>query len=94
MATDEAILSRSVGRNFHRDGEGNAEQPEDLYRPYRVGSSSLSVACGFRDHTISDLIGFSYASWPPDVAADEFIHRLVNAGSRYKARTGGDATIS
>jgi alpha-amylase/alpha-mannosidase (GH57 family) len=93
MATDEAILSRSIGRNFHRDGEGNAEQPQDLYRAYRVGSSSLSVACGFRDHTISDLIGFSYASWPADVAADDFIHRLVNAGSRYKARTGGDATI-
>jgi alpha-amylase/alpha-mannosidase (GH57 family) len=93
MATDEAILARSIGRAFTRDGAGNVEQPDDLYRPYRVGSSGLSVACGFRDHTISDLIGFSYASWPADAAADDFIRRLVEAGTRHKARTGTDATV-
>jgi len=93
LATDEAILSRSIGRAFTRDGGGHVEQPEDLYRPYRVGTSGLSVACGFRDHTLSDLIGFSYASWPPDAAADDFLRRLVEAGARYKARTGGEATV-
>ena len=93
MATDEAILSRSINRAFTRDGAGNVEQPGDLYRAYRVGASGLSVACGFRDHTISDLIGFSYASWPPDTAADDFMRRLVEAGSRYQARTGQEATV-
>ena len=93
MATDEAILSRSINRAFTRDGAGNVEQPEDLYRAYRVGASGLSVACGFRDHTISDLIGFSYASWPPDTAADDFMRRLVEAGARYSARTGQEATV-
>jgi alpha-amylase/alpha-mannosidase (GH57 family) len=93
MATDEAILARSIGRAFTRDGAGNVEQPEDLYRPYRVGASGVSVACGFRDHTISDLIGFSYASWPADTAADDFIRRLVEAGARCEARTGTDATV-
>ncbi len=93
MATDEAILSRSIGRAFARDGAGNVEQPDDLYHPYRVGTSGSSVACGFRDHTISDLIGFSYAPWPADAAADDFIRRLVDAGARYRARTGGEATI-
>ena len=93
MATDEAILSRSINRAFARDGAGNVEQPEDLYRAYRVGASGLSVACGFRDHTISDLIGFSYASWPPDAAADDFMRRLVVAGARYSARTGQEATV-
>jgi alpha-amylase/alpha-mannosidase (GH57 family) len=93
MATDEAILSRSIGRALTRDGGGHVEQPEDLYRPYRVGASGLTVSCGFRDHTISDLIGFSYASWPADVAADDFIRRLVEAGSRHKAKSGGEATV-
>jgi alpha-amylase/alpha-mannosidase (GH57 family) len=93
MATDEAILSRSIGRSFTRDGGGNVEQPEDLYRPYRVGAAGLNVACGFRDHTVSDLIGFSYASWPADAAADDFTRRLVEAGARYKSRTGSDATV-
>ena len=93
MATDESLLSRSINRAFTRDGAGNVEQPEDLYRAYRVGASSLSVACGFRDHAISDLIGFSYASWPPDTAADDFMRRLVDAGARYSARTGQEATV-
>ena len=31
------------------------------------------VACGFRDHALSDLIGFSYASWSADGAADDFV---------------------
>jgi alpha-amylase/alpha-mannosidase (GH57 family) len=93
MATDEAILSRSIGRAFTRDGGGTIEQPEDLYRAYRVGATGLTVGCGFRDHTISDLIGFSYASWPADAAADDFMRRLSEAGGRYHARTGHDATI-
>jgi alpha-amylase/alpha-mannosidase (GH57 family) len=93
MATDEAILGRSIGRMFSRDGAGNVEQPEALYRAYRVGTPGQTVACGFRDHTISDLIGFSYASWPADHAAEDFVRRLREAGARYTSRTGGDATV-
>jgi alpha-amylase/alpha-mannosidase (GH57 family) len=93
MATDEEILARTLGRGFSRDGYGHVEQPETLYRPYRVGRDS-PVACGFRDHTLSDLIGFTYASWSPDAAADDFVRRLHDAGERYRSRTGGgDATI-
>ena len=93
MATDEEILARTLGRGFSRDGNGNVEQPEMLYRPYRVGRDA-TVACGFRDHTLSDLIGFSYASWAADAAADDFVRRLVEAGDRYRSRTGGeDASI-
>ena len=93
MATDEEILARSLGRGFSRDGYGHSEQPESLYRPYRVGRES-TVACGFRDHTLSDLIGFTYASWAPEAAADDFVRRLAEAGDRYRSRTGGgDATI-
>jgi alpha-amylase/alpha-mannosidase (GH57 family) len=94
MATDEEILARTLQRGFTRDGHGHVEQPEVLYRPYRVGRSGHDVACGFRDHTLSDLIGFTYASWNADAAADDFVRRLAEAGARYKARTGGgDATI-
>jgi len=90
MATDEEILARSLGSAFTHSGDGHVEQPERLYQPYAVGP----VACGFRDHTLSDLIGFTYASWSPDGAADDFVYRLVTAGRRYAARTdGGEATI-
>jgi hypothetical protein len=94
MATDEEILARTLGRAFTRDGAGNVEQPELLYKPYLVGDAR-QVACMFRDHTLSDLIGFTYASWSAEAAADDFTRRLVEAGRRYSSRTGGkEATIA
>jgi len=94
MATDEEILAKTIGHDFARDGNGHVEQPETLYRPYRVGQEGRQVACGFRDHSMSDLIGFSYASWPAESAADDFVQRLADAGARYASRTsGGEATI-
>ena len=38
MATDEEILARSLGGAFTRDGDGHVDQPDMLYRPYRVGA--------------------------------------------------------
>jgi alpha-amylase/alpha-mannosidase (GH57 family) len=94
MATDEEILGKTTGREFRRDRDGAVEQPELLYRPYRIGREGQQVASGFRDHALSDLIGFSYASWPAETAADDFVQRLSAAGARYASRTnGGDATI-
>jgi alpha-amylase/alpha-mannosidase (GH57 family) len=94
MATDEEILAKTLGAAFTRGAEGHLDQPEVLYRPYRVGREGVQVACGFRDHALSDLIGFSYASWSAQGAADDFVHRLAAAGHRYSNRTGGgEATI-
>jgi alpha-amylase/alpha-mannosidase (GH57 family) len=95
MATDEEILARTLGRSFTRDGHGNIEQPELLYRPYRIGPpGGDTIACGFRDHALSDLIGFTYAGWNSEAAAEDFVRRLTDAGARYRERThGGVATI-
>ena len=94
MATDEEILGKTTGREFRRDRDGAVENPEVLYRPYRVGPDGQQVATGFRDHALSDLIGFSYASWPAEAAAEDFAQRLAAAGARYTSRTnGGEATI-
>jgi alpha-amylase/alpha-mannosidase (GH57 family) len=96
MATDEGGLARTLGRGFTRDASGHVDQPEALYRPYVVGGSAPGqVACAFRDHTLSDLIGFQYASWSADAAADDFVGRVAEAGRRYSSRTGGqEATIA
>jgi alpha-amylase/alpha-mannosidase (GH57 family) len=94
MATDELILTRTLGMPFTRDGEGQLEQADHLYRPYIVRAGGSEVRCLFRDHELSDLIGFVYAGWPADRAADDFIGHLIAAGRRYRDQTGGEeATI-
>jgi alpha-amylase/alpha-mannosidase (GH57 family) len=94
MATDETILGKSIGVEFRRDGEGRLERPEALYRPYSLQAGSTQITCLFRDHSLSDLIGFVYAGWHAEDAAADFVHRLVDAGRRFSESSGGEeATI-
>jgi alpha-amylase/alpha-mannosidase (GH57 family) len=93
MATDEQILAKSIGLTFTRDNHGHLEQPDRLYRPYVVRAGGAAVSCAFRDHVLSDRIGFVYAGWDPDAAADDFVGRLVEAGRRFEAAGGGDAML-
>ena len=51
------------------------------------------MACAFRDHALSDLIGFSYAGWDAEAAAEDFVGRLAEAGRRYSERTGGEEAL-
>jgi alpha-amylase/alpha-mannosidase (GH57 family) len=95
LATDELILARTMNATFSRDGRGHVQQPEWLYTPYRVRIGAATVTAVFRDHVLSDLIGFTYAGWNADAAADDFVGRLVEAGRRYRDRTGGrEALVS
>jgi alpha-amylase/alpha-mannosidase (GH57 family) len=94
MATDELILARTLGLSFSRDGAGHVDQPERLYQPHIVRVGGAEIACLFRDHSLSDLIGFTYAGWAAEAAAIDFVNRLVEAGRRYASKTsGGEATI-
>jgi alpha-amylase/alpha-mannosidase (GH57 family) len=87
MATDELILARTLSIPFARDEQGRVSHADRLYRSYVVAAGGAQVACGFRDHALSDLIGFSYAGWPSDAAAEDFTRRLVEAG-RQAQETG------
>ena len=89
MATDELILARTLGINFSRDAGGHVDQPRRLYTPYRLVAGDQQVAIGFRDHALSDMIGFQYAGWAPEAAADDFVSRLAEAGRRGAAQGGG-----
>ncbi|HEX7138523.1 MAG TPA: glycoside hydrolase family 57 protein [Vicinamibacterales bacterium] len=90
MATDELILARSLGLTFSRDGAGHLEQPERLYAPYLVQVGDTTIASAFRDHVLSDLIGFTYSSWDAEAAANDFASRLAEAGRRFSRKTGGE----
>jgi len=62
IATDEAILFKSLG----------SESRGNLYRPYRFDG----VTIGFRDHGLSDLIGFTYRFKASEDAAEHFMKSL------------------
>jgi alpha-amylase/alpha-mannosidase (GH57 family) len=74
-ATDEEILSHSIGRPFRRDEYGH---PIDnfLYRAWSVGENDRSLSLVFRDHVLSDLIGFDYSKAEASAAVDDFMNRL------------------
>jgi alpha-amylase/alpha-mannosidase (GH57 family) len=90
MATDELILARTLEMSLGRDRPGRLEEPRPVYAPYLVRAGGAQIACGFRDHTLSDLVGFTYASWPSEAAADDFVSRLVEAGRLAATPAGGE----
>lgn len=76
FASDEAILARSLGVRIERDGDGHVKNPSILYQPYWVDGGGRPVAAVFRDHALSDRIGFVYQSMDPHAAAEDMIQRL------------------
>jgi len=75
-ASDEAVLSAALAK---RDGELRG-WPAALHRPYRVETGGGPIAMVFRDRALSDSIGFTYATWDPAHAADDFVRRVREAG--------------
>jgi len=73
IATDEAILFKSLGSE-HRDA---------LYHSYKHNGMTI----GFRDHGLSDLIGFTYRFWGADRAADHFLSTLYSIAKKDDERT-------
>lgn len=76
LASDEAILARSIGAPLaHGAGKSKGDRNR-LYRSYRVNSGHGPTMV-FRDHALSDLIGFDYHQhWDGKSAAKDFLSRL------------------
>src|SRR5580698_3796646 len=95
MATDEGVLGRSTGVSFDRDGNGRlpGHLAEKLYNIHRYENGSAAMHLVFRDHTISDLIGFVYSGMPPADAAGHLIGNIKEA-ARPVVSQGRDAVVS
>jgi len=76
IGADEGVLARSLGIHIDRDFAGVMKNPEVLYKPYRVGKGDKRLSIVFRDHTLSDLIGFVYSKWDYKNAVHDLIDRL------------------
>jgi alpha-amylase/alpha-mannosidase (GH57 family) len=66
-ATDSGVLGRTLGR---------AIGVEAIYRPYRWEHNRRQLNVIFRDHFLSDLIGFVYSGMDAGQAANDFLNRI------------------
>jgi alpha-amylase/alpha-mannosidase (GH57 family) len=65
--TDNGVLARTIGH-----GAGCFE----TYRAYQWQQSGLKMNMVFRDHYLSDLIGFQYQRMGAAEAAEHFLHQI------------------
>ncbi|MEX0704976.1 MAG: glycoside hydrolase family 57 protein, partial [Planctomycetales bacterium] len=89
IATDEEILSHSTDGWVSRDGHGHMRHPEMLFRPWKAAEGDRSLAIVFRDHALSDLIGFHYQRSDPNHAANDMLDRLEGIGRAVQPASGG-----
>ncbi|MBI3404164.1 MAG: hypothetical protein HY046_01750 [Acidobacteria bacterium] len=60
FGTDEGVLGRTLNLGFGRDAAGVPDNAARLYAPLRLRRGNHEITGVFRDHHISDLIGFVY----------------------------------
>src|SRR5260370_40554454 len=68
-ACDSGVLDRTLG---------HPTSVPDLYRSYLWQQEGRSLRVIFRDHYLSDLIGFVYSRMNASEAADDFLFRIRN----------------
>ncbi len=95
MATDEGVLGRSLDFHFTRDGAGhlNGGGAERLHTIYRYEKGETRMHLVFRDHRISDQIGFVYSGMPAQDAANHLIGNIKES-ARPVLDAGKDAVVS
>jgi alpha-amylase/alpha-mannosidase (GH57 family) len=82
-ATDSGILHRTLSQPVTVDR---------LYRPYEWRQNGRNLGMVFRDHFLSDLIGFVYSKMDAEEAAHDFLRRIrENCASILN--TGRDALV-
>jgi len=92
FATDEGVLGRTLGAGFGRDGAGVPDNADKLYSPLRVRVGGREMVGFFRDHYLSDLVGFVYSRMDVNAAADDLYQRIRVIGER--VNIGRPLTVS
>jgi alpha-amylase/alpha-mannosidase (GH57 family) len=80
LATDEEILGCSTYGKVGRDSRGHVRHPELLYRAWKVAEGPHELGIVFRDHSMSDQVGFHYQRSPGPAAAGDFLAKLHAIG--------------
>jgi alpha-amylase/alpha-mannosidase (GH57 family) len=82
FGTDEGVLGRTLNVGFFRDANGIPANADRLYKPWRVQIGGNGITGLFRDHQLSDLIGFVYSRMDANAAAQDLHGRLRHLGER------------
>jgi alpha-amylase/alpha-mannosidase (GH57 family) len=82
-ATDEGVLGRTRNIGFARDAAGMPEHAVELYSPWTLDRNGGRLSVLFRDHYLSDLVGFVYSRMSADAAANDLHHRIRQIGERW-----------
>jgi alpha-amylase/alpha-mannosidase (GH57 family) len=85
FGTDEGVLGRTLNAGFFRDAKGVPANAERLYQPLRVQLGGNPITGLFRDHHLSDLIGFVYSRMNGKDAAADLHGRLRELGERVQS---------
>jgi alpha-amylase/alpha-mannosidase (GH57 family) len=92
ICSDEAVLGWSLKHFFHRDASGTVSDPKLLYQPYRLKTPKGDVSIVFRDHRLSDLIGFTYSTMDAQEAARDLVGQLEGISRSLKSQQKSGAT--
>lgn len=84
IATDEDVLARSLGKNWNRN--------RDLYRAWRLRTHQ-QPAVFFRDHGLSDQLGFVYSKNEPHDAVNDLLNRIESSASQDSAPSGASIPL-
>src|SRR5690242_5885371 len=85
FGTDEGVLGRTLNVGFFRDTSGLPANADRLYQPWRFDYSGRAITGLFRDHHLSDLIGFVYSRMDGKAAASDLHGRLRLLGERVQS---------
>jgi alpha-amylase/alpha-mannosidase (GH57 family) len=91
IATDEEILNHSTHGFVSRDAKGFVRNPDRMYRAYKVAEGGHELGIVFRDHALSDLIGFHYQRTEPATAVDDFLRHVHATGA--SVNTGNEPAL-
>src|SRR5271165_3363923 len=80
FGTDEGVLGRTLNVGFFRDGQGIPANADKMYQPWRVQMATTGITGLFRDHLLSDLVGFVYSRMDSKAAAADLHGRLRHLG--------------
>ena len=86
FGTDEGVLGRTLNVGFFRDTSGLPANGDKLYKPWRVQGEGKDITGLFRDHHLSDLIGFVYSRMDGRAAAEDLHGRLRFLADRVQSQ--------